>query len=167
MTEVPLTETPNHEGERTVGHIESLRGGCLCGAVRFLAEDVAPRFGICHCPMCRKWTGSSLAEVAVPEGQVHWRGVSNIRTYRSSDWGERAFCGKCGTGLWFRVTEEGDFSGNYDIPLGLFDDTAPFALAYEIYTDHRPAALRYEDRGQVTLTRAECVEKFPRLEERT
>lgn len=151
--------------EPTQDHTRDHKGGCLCGAVRFIAEDVPDRVGVCHCPMCQKWTGTGLAEVSVPEDKVHWRGLSQIRTYKSSDWGERAFCGKCGSGLWFRVTEEGEFSGNYDIPLGLFDDTSGFELAYEIYTDFRPEALRYQGQGQVMLTRAECVAKFPRLAE--
>jgi hypothetical protein len=157
--------SPGADAAGASAHAGDQRGGCLCGAVRFIAEDVPARVGVCHCPMCQRWTGTGLAEVSVPEDKVHWRGLSKIRVYASSDWGERAFCGTCGSGLWFRVTEEGGFSGNYDIPLGLFDDTTPFELAYEIYTDFRPPALRYQGQGQVMLTRAECVEKFPRLAE--
>ena len=144
---------------------ERLTGGCMCGAIRFEADNVPLKVGVCHCPMCQRWTGTGLAEVSIPELQVAWRGLSQIQVFSSSDWGERAFCKKCGSGLWFRITEEGEWSGNYDIPLGLFDDPSGFELAYEIYVDHRPPMLVYEDKGQVQLTRAECVAKFPRLDE--
>lgn len=141
------------------------KGGCLCGSVRFIAEAVPAQVGVCHCPSCQRWTGSSLAEVSVPEASVSWSGLSRIKIFKSSEWGERAFCSKCGSGLWFRVTEEGEWSGKYDIPLGLFDDKSGFELAYEIYTDKRPDALHYQEQGQVKLTRAECVAKFPKLGE--
>ena len=38
-------------------------GGCLCGAIRYRATIDNPRFGACHCPMCRKWTGGPLLNV--------------------------------------------------------------------------------------------------------
>lgn len=139
-------------------------GQCLCGAVRFTARNVAVRVGVCHCDMCQRWTGVGLAEVSIPEKQVSWDG-DTIQTYASSAWGERAFCNRCGSGLWFRMTEDGDFSGTYDIPLGLFEDRGAFILSHEIFVDHRSVSMHLEDQGQRQLTRAECVEKFPRLDE--
>ena len=32
----------------------------MCGAVRFVARDVQDKAGICHCEICRRWTGSAM-----------------------------------------------------------------------------------------------------------
>ena len=65
-------------------------GGCLCGAVQFKAVLTGTNFGICHCPMCRKWTGSALLGITVPAGNVTWQGAEHIARRQSSPWGERA-----------------------------------------------------------------------------
>lgn len=139
-------------------------GSCLCGAVSFTARDVPSQAGICHCPMCRRWTGSAYIEVDVPEDDVAWQGTGHIAVYPSSSWGERAFCRRCGTHLYFRMTAENEFSGKYAIPMGLFDDPEGFEIAYEIYFDHKPSSYGFEDRGQPRLTRADCVARFPLLD---
>ena len=33
-----------------------MKGTCLCGAVEVVANDAA-QIGLCHCSMCRRWTG--------------------------------------------------------------------------------------------------------------
>ena len=138
-------------------------GGCLCGAVRFSAKNVPVAVGACHCEMCRRWTGSALIGVTVPTGAIAWRGEPAV--IRSSDWAERGFCPRCGSGLWFRVTLEGQWFGNTELPLGIFDDANGFEITNEIYIDHKPDSWAYEGQAERRLlTRAECVEKFGVLE---
>lgn len=140
-------------------------GGCLCGAVRFVARNAPRKIGICHCDMCRRWTGSALVEVSLHEGDVEWQGADFITRYVSSPWAERGFCSRCGTGLFFRMTEENAFSGGIDLPLGIFDDPNGFEISHEIFIDQKPDSFAFAggpDRKQ--LTRAECVAKFPRLD---
>ena len=139
-------------------------GGCLCGAVRFAARDVPLTVGVCHCEMCRRWTGSALIGVTVPTGSVSFSGDA-LTVMQTSDWAERAFCGRCGSGVYFRVTMEGDWFGNTELPVGLFDDPDGFEITNEIYIDHKPDSYAYA--GQETrrlLTRADCVEKFSVLD---
>lgn len=140
-----------------------MTGTCMCGAVRFEARDVERTYGICHCEMCRRWTGSSLLEVTVPEANVTWAGAEHIAVRVTSDWGERANCDVCGSPLYYRGTHP-EWAGNYDIPLGLFDDPDGFALSKEIYIDHKPTSYAYLGDGHRQLTRAECVAKFPALD---
>ena len=140
-------------------------GQCMCGAVRFRATDVPDHFGVCHCEMCRRWTGSAFANVEVPEGSVTWEGEAQIATLQSSRWAERAWCRRCGSGLYWHMTQGGDYSGTYDIALGLFDEPDAFKIASEIYTDLKPHGFNLVDEGQKKLTRAECVAKFPPLAE--
>ncbi|WP_425099563.1 GFA family protein [Tropicibacter sp. S64] len=143
-------------GERT--------GGCLCGAVRFVATDVPDKAGICHCEMCRRWTGSALIGVTVPTGSITWSGEV-LRVMQTSAWAERAFCGKCGSGLYFSVTLENEWYGNTEVPVGIFDDPNGFEITNEIYIDHKPDSYAFEGQaGRRLLTRAECVEKFGVLE---
>jgi hypothetical protein len=138
-------------------------GGCLCGAVRFTARLTGTNFGVCHCPMCRKWTGSALLGITVPEGNVVWSGAEHIATRQSSGWGERAWCRECGTGIWFRVTVDGPLAGKVELPVGLFDDANGLTMTNEIYIDHKPDSYAFVATDRQVLTRAQCVERFPLL----
>jgi hypothetical protein len=143
----------------------SARGGqCLCGAVRFAARDVPDTFGVCHCQMCRRWTGSALLGVTVAADKVTWEGRDTIATIQSSAWAERAWCSKCGSGLWFRVTAQGAHSDDLEIPLGLFDDPDGLQMVREIYIDHKPDSFAFAGEGRALMTRQECIEKFSLLD---
>ncbi|WP_226780099.1 GFA family protein [Oceaniglobus trochenteri] len=139
-------------------------GACLCGAVRFRAADVPDTFGVCHCRMCRRWTGSALLEVSVPEGGVTWAGAENIARRATSAWAERAWCRECGSGLYYKVTMQGEWSGKLDIPLGLFDEPDGFKMSHEIFIDHKPDSFEYGGPARIVLTRQQCVEKFGALD---
>ncbi len=97
--------------------------------------------------------------------KLDWQGEGNIARRQTSGWGERAWCRECGSGLFFRMTGENDFAGNYDIPLGLFDDPNGFVIAHEIYIDHKPDSFAYAgSENRKLLTRADCVAQFPLLD---
>ena len=83
----------------------SIRGGCLCGAVRF--ELTAPPLsaGYCHCTRCqrRTGTGSSISAFIDP-GALHWlQGESLIKGWLPpADGAEKCFCSECGAHLFSR-----------------------------------------------------------------
>jgi hypothetical protein len=83
----------------------NLRGGCLCGAVRFSGE-AEPIFQVkCHCTDCRKTAGAGhVAVIGVPEERISFSG--EIRNFRSlADSGlcvTRSFCPTCGAGIYNR-----------------------------------------------------------------
>ncbi len=139
-------------------------GHCICGAVRLHVADFPPEFGACHCETCRRWTGSAFLAATVPPERVHVAGGDHVARFRSSDWAERAWCARCGTNLWYRLTRPG---GAYEIPIGLLDDTRGLKFSSEIYVDCRPDCFAYEGTAaRATMTRAECFEKFaPSTEE--
>ena len=107
-------------------------GGCLCGAVRFLATNPELHFHACHCGMCRRWSGGPLfvAEVA----SVTFENSGNIGRFDSSSWAERAFCKTCGTNLYYRLKQADKFF----VSVGSFDQASAFQLAGEIFIDHKP-----------------------------
>lgn len=138
-------------------------GGCLCGAVRCRAVLKETNFGVCHCPMCRKWTGSALLGITVPAANVQWTGEEHIAKRQSSAWGERAWCRECGSSIWFQVTVDGPYAGNVELPVGLFDDANGLTMTNEIYIDYKPDSYAFAGSDRQVLTRAQCVEKFPLL----
>jgi len=78
-----------------------LTGHCLCGRVRYLAKAAPLWVGYCHCPSCRRATGSVVAAYAGfrPEDLV-FEGEAPARFASSPDV-IRQFCGTCGTPLSF------------------------------------------------------------------
>lgn len=136
-----------------------MRGRCLCGKVSVEAEPPEHQAHACHCTMCRRWTGSALICVTVPESAIRVEGREHIRTIQSSDWAERAWCDGCGSGLWYRITMEGPLNGTYEIPLGLFDDPDGVPLVKEIYIDRKPDGYAFAGTHK-TMTEAEVEAMF-------
>ncbi len=129
-----------------------MRGHCLCGAVRFEADPLLHEANVCHCEMCRRWTGSALLVVAVPPDRVRFEGTGAIRTRQTSDWAERAWCDKCGSLLYWRKT--GSPAADYELSVGLFDEPEGFPLTKEIYIDRKPVTYAFAG-DRLRLTEAE------------
>lgn len=140
-------------------------GGCVCGAVRFTAKNVPDKAAICHCQTCRRWLGSALIGVGIKREDLAWTGTEHIRERQTSHWAKRAWCNECGTGLYFEMTMESEWSGNQEVPIGIFDDPNGFTLASEIYIDYKPDSYAFAKCSRKVLTRAECVAQFEVLDE--
>ena len=132
----------------------------MCGAVRFTARDVPANIGACHCEMCRRWTGSALLAASVPAAGITWEGEAHIKTLQSSEWAERAWCQRCGTGLYYHMTLDNEMSASVELPIGLFDDPNGFVMESEIFFDCKPDSFAYAGDGRPTMTRAEVFAKF-------
>ena len=95
-------------------------GACNCGSVAFEIESDVKDIYICHCSICRKWTGNTgVAVVMVPNKDFHWvSGEEQVSTWRKpeSDW-HSSFCAQCGSALPGKNDEERMF-----VPAGLLDD---------------------------------------------
>ena len=49
----------------------SIRGGCLCGAVRYASEAEPLMVAVCHCATCQKNTGSAFSiNIGLPVDSV-------------------------------------------------------------------------------------------------
>ena len=79
----------------------AIEGGCLCGAVRYRIDSELKQAGSCYCSMCRKSHGAAFGTyAAVPEGTLTWvSGKDEVKVYKSSPDGGRAFCPHCGSTL--------------------------------------------------------------------
>ncbi len=134
-------------------------GQCLCGAVTFTACDVTDEVHACHCKMCQRWAGGMLMAVTVPAKDIIWTGEEHIGRMTSSEWAERGWCTKCGSGLFYRITAEGPYAGNHEIPLGLFDDANGFRLTREIFVDRKSDSFELVGQHHM-MTEAEVLAMF-------
>ena len=62
----------------------TVRGGCLCGGVRYELSEPFRRANFCHCSRCRKHSGAAAsAQGRVPrDGFTLLSGAELIETYR-------------------------------------------------------------------------------------
>lgn len=134
--------------------LTGMRGRCLCGAVRFVADIAVAETHVCHCDSCRRWTGSALLAVSVQPDAISFEGVDSIRRFGSSDWAERAWCADCGSTLYYRLTVEDYGPRTYEMSLGLFETPEAFPLTKEIYIDRKPATYAFAG-ARTRLTKAE------------
>lgn len=133
-------------------------GQCLCGAVKFTARDVSTLFGACYCDMCKRWAGGRWMGVQVKEDNVDISGAEAVTTCKTSQWAERAFCNKCGSSLWYRITDGPD-TEFLSLGVGLLDSTDDLKLAWEFYVDRKTCAYDFpEERKQ--LTEADVIKMF-------
>ncbi|MHC1551000.1 GFA family protein [Phyllobacterium sp. K27] len=95
-----------------------IKGGCLCGRVRFHATALE-RTHLCHCDMCRRATGSPFAVLSwIKAENLHWES-SLPKQRRSSPLATRSFCGDCGTpiALIYDASDEiAVYAGTLDQP---------------------------------------------------
>jgi hypothetical protein len=100
-------------------------GGCLCGAVRFVAEGAPYRVGICHCLDCRKNHGALFHASAIfPSDAVTVTGEAR-------DYQGRFFCPRCGSPVF------GRFGDEIGVNLGALDAPDQFRPTYELWTQRR------------------------------
>ena len=83
-----------------------------------------------------------------------------LQIYASSPWAERAFCGKCGSSLWYRVTAPGDHHDQYHIGLGGLASADGIVLNSEIYIDCKPDGYSFAEETR-KMTKAVPVRFAP------
>jgi hypothetical protein len=112
-------------------------GRCLCGAVRYELRGALRDVIVCHCVECRRYHGTSGAYTAValddlafddPEGQLRWfPGPQSVTR------GERGFCARCGSSLFWRAPERPTVS----VTAGTLDGTTGLRTIQHIWDEQR------------------------------
>ena len=98
-----------------------VRGGCLCGAVRFEIDLPSKWCAHCHCSMCRRahgagyvtWVGFDSGHFKLLSGDHH------LKWYESSPGARRGFCGTCGSAMLF---ESARWPDETHVALGCIED---------------------------------------------
>lgn len=102
------------------------RGGCLCGAVRFVVDGPLRPVVACHCVQCRKTSGHYVAATSALRDGVRIEG--EVRWFQSSDTARRGFCPVCGSSLFW------DGPGSHlSIHAGALEAPTGLRLAGHIY----------------------------------
>lgn len=109
--------------------MDTVTGGCPCGAVRIAAAGAPWRVGLCHCMDRRKHHGAPFFAAAIfPQGAVTVTGETR-------HWRNRHFCPACGGSVFARYGDE------VEVHLGALDEPSRFTPTYECWTVRRESWL--------------------------
>ena len=99
-----------------------ITGGCLCGAIRYEADDLPYEAGYCHCRSCQKSLGNLFgASVFFKHADVRF--ISKEPAwFSSSDIVKRGFCAECGSPIAYQRND----SDVFVIWIGTLDEPAAF-----------------------------------------
>jgi hypothetical protein len=126
-------------------------GRCHCGSIRYQVSGEPKHHAVCHCEDCRRCAGALLVPwIAFAPADLTVQGEPKV--YRSSEHGERHFCGDCGTGLFY--FNETMLPGIVDIQSATLDHPEVFVPQAHIQVAD---SLPWED-GLAALPR---FERFP------
>ncbi|MFK8031417.1 MAG: GFA family protein [Gammaproteobacteria bacterium] len=130
------------------------KGECLCAAVKFKANTIDLKVGACHCDTCRKWGGGPYMGVDCSI-DVDFENVETLSVFNSSDWAERGFCATCGTHMFYRLKE----SGQYIMPAGLLSVEADCDFDHQVFIDSKPDYYDFSNETK-NMTGAELFAMF-------
>ena len=102
--------------------MSEVKGGCLCGAVRYTLKSAPQGVVLCHCTHCQKTSGSAFStNAAIPESDIVIEGemASYPDMAESGDILIRCFCPRCGSSLGSRPTAR---PGVFILKVGTLDD---------------------------------------------
>ena len=134
-------------------------GRCLCGKVGVTANAVNLDVHACHCSMCQLWNGGPTMSVHCGTG-VLFSNEENISVYKSCSWAELGFCKSCGSHLFYKAIE----SGEYIIQTGIFDSADEFVLSQQIFIDEKPSYYSFANKTD-DLTGEEVFAQYAPKEE--
>lgn len=103
-------------------------GGCLCGATRYLADQILWS-AHCHCASCRRATGAGFASyLGVAEAGLRWQGPEPLCHHSSpgTDW---LRCAQCGSPLAYRSDR---WPGEVHLQAGTLDAPERFRAEIEV-----------------------------------
>ena len=122
----------------------SFTGGCACGAVRYALKSEPFDGGWCHCRTCQLNSGApAMVFASVPAGDLVWtQGADKVRSFPSSSFGRREFCGECGTPFLMKVDHQPE---TVDFSVATLDEPDRVAPAFHIFWESRIAWFEPKD----------------------
>ena len=117
-------------------HSPDRKGGCLCGAVRYVLKSEPRAIAICHCTHCQKQSGSLFSfNLVMREADYEQSGETTIYQDKG-DSGQpvyRHFCAVCGSPILAKTALA---PGKVVVKAGTLDNPRGLQPKAEIYTDH-------------------------------
>jgi hypothetical protein len=113
---------------------DRIEGGCLCGAVRFVATGEPINVSWCHCQSCRKHSGAPVSVFVAIRRDAYEVTQGEITKFNSSPGRWRGFCAKCGSTL----TCEGEpSSAEVHFHIGSINQAERFQPTRHIFPEER------------------------------
>lgn len=127
----------------STANVDRMHGQCLCGTVEFEVDVPERTYSICHCGMCRRWSGGPLMSVHCPAPNTEWLNDEGLTWYQGTPWAQRGFCSRCGASLFWRFAQEPE--GMLIVSVDALEDAGDFTLDRHIYSDARPDRYDFAD----------------------
>lgn len=117
-----------------------VKGGCLCGHIRYVALAEPDNPHLCSCRQCQRWSGAPVVAWAdVPLAALIFNGPGGEPLwYRSSNWARRGFCPICGG----TVCAADDGASVIGLTVATFDDPEIAAPVSHSFSGSAPCWLR-------------------------
>lgn len=119
-----------------------LEGGCLCGAVRYVATGAPLMTALCHCTMCRRASAAPAVAWVMFEAQNVRFTSGEPAIYASSAEAARSFCARCGTPLAFTASY---IPGLIDLTVGSLDRPEQVPIDFHYWYSKRLSWLHVSD----------------------
>ncbi len=118
------------------------QGGCLCGAIRWVARGAPTASMICHCHTCARAAGAAaVAWLTFPATQLSFvKGAP--AEYHSTPPVTRTFCSTCGTSLTYVHAER---PSEIDVTTASLDDPDAFPPTHHAWSSNSPTWVRFGD----------------------
>jgi hypothetical protein len=102
---------------------DRIEGGCLCGAVRYVATVEPIDVAWCHCQSCRKHSGAPVSVFVAVRREAYTVTKGEVTRFNSSPGRWQGFCARCGSTL----TCEGEANlPEVHLHVGSVDDAARY-----------------------------------------
>ena len=84
--------------------VDTLTGGCGCGAVRYEITAPLVSASYCHCTRCQRRSGTAASANGRAEpGSIRVvAGEAELRAWAPEGGSEKLYCGRCGSALFAR-----------------------------------------------------------------
>ena len=119
--------------------VQSITGGCSCGAVRYEARQAPGFMFLCHCDDCQKASGAGHSALMIVKRE-NLEVTGPVRRYRSTAASRanttRLVCDKCGSPL---INEAERFAEIAFLHAASLDDRAIFKPAKSTWNASAPA----------------------------
>ena len=120
-----------------------LKGGCLCGGVRYRIRGPRRNIVCCHCENCRRTHGHFAAYTALRRSDLELLADSTLTWYHDlSPDTRRGFCRRCGASLFW---DSGDGKGRLSVAAGSLDDSGELETVGHIFVSEAGRYYRIDD----------------------
>jgi hypothetical protein len=126
--------------------MSKIKGGCLCGAVRYNTDAEPLMTAVCHCKKCQRQSGTAFSVViAIPKGSLRFEGREPESYGDTGDSGlavNRRFCATCGSPIFSEAAATPQLDW---LKAGSLDDTTWVQPQINIWCESAQRWVRMDD----------------------